>query len=111
MAGRQVDLLLINPASRARVYQSLGDELTAVEPPLWAALMASFCRRAGLSVELIDGEAEGLSADELAQHSRDADAVLVAVVVYGQQPSASTQVMTASGAVCTAIKQLDHEQK
>jgi anaerobic magnesium-protoporphyrin IX monomethyl ester cyclase len=111
MAGRKLDLLLINPASRARVYQSLGDELTAVEPPLWAALMASFCRRAGLSVELIDGEAEGLSADEVAQRTRDAGAVLAAVVVYGHQPSASTQVMTAAGAVCTAIKRLNAEQK
>jgi radical SAM superfamily enzyme YgiQ (UPF0313 family) len=34
------------------------------------------------------------------------DPVLVAVVVYGNQPSASTQNIPAAGAVCTAIKQL-----
>src|SRR5262249_37126276 len=81
------------------------------EPPLWAALMASFCRRAGLSVELIDGEAEGLSPEELAQRTRDADALLVAVVVYGHQPSASTQAMTAAGAVCTAVKRSSPKQQ
>ena len=40
----QLDLVLINPNSRARVYQSLGAELTAIENPVWAGLMASFCR-------------------------------------------------------------------
>ncbi len=111
MAGRKLDLLLINPSSRSQVYQSLANELAAVENPVWAGLMASFCRTAGLSVELIDGEAEGLGADRLAQCVRDAAPVLTAVVAYGQQPSASTQVMTAAGRVCTAIKQLAPEQK
>jgi radical SAM superfamily enzyme YgiQ (UPF0313 family) len=110
-AGRKLDLLLINPSSRAQVYQSLGTELAAVEPPVWAGLMASYCRRAGLSVDLIDGEAEGLSAEQLAELARDAAPVLIAVVVYGHQPSASTQVMTAAGRACTAIKRLLPEAK
>lgn len=33
LPGR-LDLLLINPNSRARVYQSLGSDLAAVEPPV-----------------------------------------------------------------------------
>src|SRR4051794_22776724 len=103
MAGRKLDLLLINPSSRARNYQALGAELAAVEPPVWAGLMATFCRRLGLSVGLIDAEGEGLPADEVAQRTRDSDPVLAAVVVYGHQPSASTQVMTAAGHACTAI--------
>ncbi len=32
----QIDLVLINPASRAQVYQGLGKELAAVENPVWA---------------------------------------------------------------------------
>src|SRR5262249_11645667 len=39
------------------------------------------------------------------------DPVLAAIVVYGHQPSASTQIMTASGQVCTAIKRLNPELK
>ncbi|HBI41634.1 MAG TPA: B12-binding domain-containing radical SAM protein [Planctomycetales bacterium] len=109
--GRKLDLLLVNPSSRTQVYQSLANELAAVENPVWAGLMASFCRTGGLSVELIDGEAEGLSADQLAERVRDAAPLLTAVVAYGQQPSASTQVMTAAGRVCTAVKKLAPEQK
>ena len=47
----------------------------------------------------------------MAERVRDADPVLTAVVVYGHQPSASTQIMTAAGRVCTAIKRLAPEQK
>ena len=72
MAGRKLDLLLINPSSRTQVYQSLASELAAVENPVWAGLMASFCRTAGLSVELIDAEAEGLTAEQTAERVRDA---------------------------------------
>jgi radical SAM superfamily enzyme YgiQ (UPF0313 family) len=111
MAGRKLDLLLLNPPNRAQVYQSLGAELTAVENPVWAGLMASFCRTAGLSVDLIDGEAEGLTAEEMARCLIDANPTLTAVVVYGHQPSASTQIMTAAGRLCTAIKRLAPERK
>src|SRR5438552_10952848 len=103
---RKLDLVLINPSSRTEVYQSLGSKLAAIENPVWAGLMATFCRRKGLSVEIIDAEAEELIPEEVAERVEDLDPVLAAVVVYGHQPSASTQIMTASGLVCTAIKQL-----
>src|SRR5215471_6077034 len=107
----RLDLVLINPASRAQVYQSLASKLVAVENPVWAGLMATFCRRKGLSVEIIDAEAEELIAAEVAERVQDLKPVLAAVVVYGHQPSASTQIMTASGQVCTAIKQVVPEQQ
>src|SRR5947208_16801985 len=105
------DLVLINPASRPQVYQSLGRTLAAVENPVWAGLMATFCRRKGLSVEVIDAEADELIPDEVAERVQDLAPVLAAVVVYGHQPSASTQMMTASGQVCTSIKHLAPGQK
>jgi radical SAM superfamily enzyme YgiQ (UPF0313 family) len=108
--AKQLDLVLINPASRTQVYQSLGTKLAAVENPVWAGLMATFCRGKGLSVVVLDAEAEELVPDEVAERVQDLDPVLAAVVVYGHQPSASTQIMTASGQVCTAIKQLSPEQ-
>ena len=39
MASKQLDLLLINPGGREKIYQELGKELTAVEPPLWCRLI------------------------------------------------------------------------
>jgi anaerobic magnesium-protoporphyrin IX monomethyl ester cyclase len=107
----KLDLVLINPSSRTHVYQSLGKSLTAVENPVWAGLMATFCRTRGLSVEVIDAEAEELTAEQVAERIQYLNPVLAVVVVYGHQPSASTQIMTASGQVCTAIKQLTPEQK
>ena len=106
----KLDLVLINPNSRSQVYQSLGNSLSAVENPVWAGLMASFCLNRGLSVQIIDAEAVGCSADEVAERVQYLKPILVAVVVYGHQPSASTQIMTAAGQFCTAIKESFREQ-
>jgi len=93
----QLDLMLINPNSRARVYQSLGSDLAAIEPPVWIGLMATFIRDRGYSVKILDAEAEGIGPEEVAEHVRQLKPRLTAVIVYGQQPSASTQNMTAAG--------------
>jgi radical SAM superfamily enzyme YgiQ (UPF0313 family) len=111
MNSSRVDLVLVNPASRKRVYQSLANELAAIEPPVWAGLMANFVRRHGHRVAIVDAEAHNLSAEETAAAVLDFAPQLTAVVVYGHQPSASTQVMPAAGAVCTAIKELSPESK
>lgn len=104
-------LVLINPSSRKRVYQNLANELAAVEPPVWAGLMATFVRRHGYQVTIIDAEAEDLTADEAAKRALEMNPRLVAVVAYGHQPSASTQIMPGAGAVCAALKKLEPEQK
>ena len=46
-AGARLDLVLVNPGNRTQVYQSLGNDLAAIEPPVWAALVATFGRRHG----------------------------------------------------------------
>jgi anaerobic magnesium-protoporphyrin IX monomethyl ester cyclase len=107
---KKLDLLLINPASRPMVYQSLGAKLAAVENPVWAGLMATFCRLKGLSVEIIDAEAEELGHGAVAERVRHLNPVLAAVVAYGHQPSASTQIMTAAGQVTATIKREAPEQ-
>ena len=101
------DLVLVNPGNRTRIYQSLGSNLSAVEPPIWTGLLASFARNRGLDVRVIDANAEGLSPEQTAERVSEMDPVLTAVVVYGHNPSASTQVMPSAGAICTALKQLD----
>lgn len=105
-----LDLVLINPNSRAQVYQSLGTELTAIENPVWAGLMANFCRARGVSVEIIDAEAESLSVSEVADRVAHLRPVLTAVVAYGHQPSASTQIMGAVGRTCSAVKATSPDQ-
>jgi radical SAM superfamily enzyme YgiQ (UPF0313 family) len=101
---REIDLVLVNPGERARIYQSLAAELAAVEPPVWAGLMASFVRGKGRSVAIVDANALGIGPEETAAQAIDLRPRLVAVPVYGHQPSASTQVMPAARAVVEALK-------
>jgi anaerobic magnesium-protoporphyrin IX monomethyl ester cyclase len=100
----ELDLVLVNPGGRARIYQSLGAELAAVEPPVWAGLIASFVRGKACSVAIVDANAEGLGPEEAAARAVEMRPRLVAVPVYGHQPSASTQVMPAAAAVTGALK-------
>jgi radical SAM superfamily enzyme YgiQ (UPF0313 family) len=104
-----IDLVLVNPGGRAETYQSLAARLTAIEPPVWAGLMASFVRRAGHSVAILDANAEELGPGAAAARVAEMRPRLAAVVVYGHQPSASTQVMPAAGAIAKALKTLEPE--
>lgn len=105
MATTSPDLLLINPGGRARIYQDLGTDLTAVEPPLWCRLIGGYVRDRGYSIEILDSEALDLPPAAVAARVKAAKPRLVAMVVFGHQPSASTQQMMAAGDACRAIKQ------
>jgi len=101
-------VLFINPGNRHQVYQDLGDEFCALEPPAFAGLFATYCRRRGCSVEIVDAPVHDLDSLEVAKQVVETfRPTLVAVVVYGFQPSASTQNMTSAGEICRFIKQLD----
>jgi anaerobic magnesium-protoporphyrin IX monomethyl ester cyclase len=94
---------IVQPASRAQVYQGLGSMLAAVEPPVWAGLIARHLRDRGYAVELIDAEAEELSPDQVVARLAPLDPVLTTVVVFGHQPSASTQSMVGASALLEAL--------
>ena len=93
MANRKLDLVLVNPGNRSQVFQSLASNLAAIEPPVWTGLIATFIRARGFAVQIVDAEGERLSFHETAQRIIDMDPTLTAVIVYGHQPSASTQNM------------------
>lgn len=101
-----LDLVLVNPGSRMTLYQALGTKLTAVENPVWAGLIATFVGRKGYGVEIVDAEAEDLTPQQAAERAVALHPRLVTVVVYGHQPSASTQNMTGASAIVSAIKDL-----
>ena len=102
---RKLDLVLVNPGNRSQVFQSLAADLAAIEPPIWAALIATFIRARGFAVQIVDAEGEGLSSHETATRIIDMDPILTAVIVYGHQPSASTQNMPAAGKLCAQLKE------
>ena len=100
----RLDLLLINPGGRNQAYQALADEFAAVEPPVWAGLLATNARNAGFRVAILDAEADGLGPEEVARQVAEARPRLAMTVVFGANPSASTQKMPAAGAICAAVR-------
>lgn len=104
MASGSPDLLLINPGGRALIYQDLGNDLTAIEPPLWCRLIGGYVRDRGHAIEILDSEALDLPPAAVAERVKKIGPRLVAMVVFGHQPSASTQQMMPAGEACRAIK-------
>ncbi len=104
----KVDVVLVNPGSLRAVYQDLGRSLSAIETPSLAGLFATYLKRRGLSVEVVDAPALNLSPAQVAQliHENFSPALTI-LVVYGFQPSASTQNMPAAGETCRVLKELD----
>lgn len=105
-----IDLLVIHPGGRETIYQHLGSSLTAIEPPLWSRLIAGYARDRGNTVQILDSEALNMGPDQVAQAVAKTAPRLVVMVVFGHQPSASTQMMTGASETCHAIKALSPDQ-
>ncbi len=104
MTAKKTDLVLVNPGGREKIYQQLGNDLTAIEPPLWCRLIGGYVRDQGRNIVIIDSEAEGMGPDSVAERIKELNPTLVAMVVFGHQPSASTQQMHGAGENVRAIK-------
>ena len=89
---------IVNPPSRTRVYGPLSD-LAAIEPPVWAGLLAARLWHKGHDVKILDCEAEQMSPEQAAKVLNQDHPNLAVFTVYGQQPSASTQCLPAAEAV------------
>lgn len=111
ISERELDLLIVCPGNSKIIYQELSRSYSAIEPPIWGALLANFARRKGYGVQLIDQEAQGLTSDQVAAHAAGIRPRVTAVIVYGQQPSASTQNVTMGKEVASRIRQADDRTK
>lgn len=102
---QNLDVLFVNCHSAPEVYQGLAKNNTvSIEPPFWAGLLANFMRTRNYSVDILDAEAFGYTHEETAKIILDISATLTVFVVYGHQPSASTQCMTAAIKVHSLVK-------
>lgn len=103
--SKSIDLLIISPGNSQVIYQALGRDYAAIEPPIWTALIANFARHRGYEVVVMDQEGEGLSVEAIVKRALELRPRLTAIVVYGQQPSASTQNMTMAEALAAALRE------
>ena len=104
--SKPLDVLLVTPPSRVQVYQELSREFAAIEPPVWSGLIATYLRQHSCSVAILDAEAQGLTHQQTAEQIAAIAPRLAVFVIYGQQPSASTQCMPAGRTVCEILNTL-----
>ena len=104
--GRQLDVLFVHPNASKKIYQDLSNDYSAIEPPIWAAMLANHCRAKGFGTQILDCEAERLTTPKSAELIKDINPRVACFVVYGQQPSASTQNMVGAIALSEEVKQL-----
>jgi hypothetical protein len=84
-----MDILFVQTNSSKATFQSLV-KYSAIELPIWAALLANSMRSLGVRVDILDCEALQLSTEESYNHIRDINPTLVCFVQFGQHPSLSS---------------------
>jgi radical SAM superfamily enzyme YgiQ (UPF0313 family) len=100
------DIVLVKPGSQRQLYGELSAfNLTAVEPPLWAALLAAYLRIQGFTLELFDAEVENWSYEQTAKTIAQIAPKLAAIVVSGTNPSASTMNMIGAEGILSALRE------
>ena len=106
-----LDILFIHPNASKKIYQGLSNEHSAIEPPIWAGLLANHCRNKKHNVKILDCEVEKLDYISSAKRIKEIKPRIACFVVYGQQPSASSQNMEGAVATSEELKKLDFEIK
>ncbi len=109
--SQKLDVLFVHPNAAGKVYQDLSKDLSAIEPPIWAAMLAQHARMKNFTVDILDCEAERFTHDQSAEEIINLSPRLVALVVYGQQPSASTQNMQGASALLSLLKKKGSKAK
>jgi len=69
-------------------------------------MLTGHCLKKGFAAEILDCEALGLTDEEAAGKIQEANPRLAVIVVYGQQPSASSQNMAGAVSLADAIKKV-----
>ncbi|MEI7999664.1 MAG: radical SAM protein, partial [Candidatus Omnitrophota bacterium] len=103
---KKLDVLFIHPNAAFRIYQDLAQHYSAIEPPIWAGMLANHCRMKGFSVDILDCEALHINDQQAAELIKKVNPRLVCFVVYGQQPSASSQNMEGATILAAVLKDL-----
>jgi len=102
-----LDILLIHPNAAHKIYQDLSKDFSAIEPPIWACMIASYLRKKGWNEAILDCEALRLNVPETVDKVKSLSPRLISMVVYGQQPSASTQNMVGATEIMRELAILD----
>jgi radical SAM superfamily enzyme YgiQ (UPF0313 family) len=106
-----LDILFIHPNASKKIYQGLSNDHSAIEPPIWAGMLANHCRNKNFNVQILDCEVEKLDYLTSVEEIIKIKPRIACFVVYGQQPSASSQNMEGAIATSEELKLSDPEIK
>ena len=106
-----LDILFVHPNASKVIYQDLSKRSSAIEPPIWAAMLAKHCLINGKSTEILDCEVNGYDYETSAKEILNFNAKIICFVVYGQQPSASAQNMEGATKVAKLLKDYSQDLK
>lgn len=98
------DILFINPGNHKKTYQDLSKEYTAIATPVWTLLLANYTQKKGYSAIIYDVNVEGWDENAAKEIISRYNPCLVVIMVYGHNPSASTQTMPSAGRISRSIK-------
>src|SRR3989344_267556 len=101
---KQLDILFIHPNASKKIYQDLSKDFSAIEPPIWAGMLAAHCLKKGFHADILDCEAWHMDEAQSVAKIKEANPKVSCFVVYGQQPSASSQNMEGAVALAEALK-------
>ena len=88
-----IDILFIHANASKKIYQGLAKDFAAIEPPIWAGMLCQAMLVKGYKAEILDCEATNMDHTVAAGVIAMCEPKVACFVVYGQQPSASTQNM------------------
>ena len=63
----KVDVCFVIPSSAKKAYQELADVYSAIEPPIWAGMLANHCRNMKHKVQILDSEVSRMDIEKSAQ--------------------------------------------
>lgn len=75
----KIDLVLVKPGGRLKLFGNLGPSLSGYAPPLDISLIAAFVRDNGYTVRIIDADAEALTPVEVAKRIIAYDPILAGI--------------------------------
>ena len=106
-----LDILFIHPNASKKIYQELSKDHSAYEPPIWAGMLANHCRSNNFKTAILDCEVSKLDYEKSAKEINNLKPKIACFVVYGQQPSASSQNMEGATKTSIELKKLNNEIK
>ena len=106
-----LDILFIHPNASKKIYQELSKDHSAHEPPIWAGMLANHCRSKNFKTAILDCEVSKLDYEKSAKEINNLKPKIACFVVYGQQPSASSQNMEGATKTSIELKKLNNEIK